>query len=444
MPRPADELRKTETAADIEARRLAGLEKRRQRAEIKDKLRKDTVVHKVPEDAKTCPKCGGTCDRAIGEGKSTTTVEYVPGHFVLRKHLQETLGCQCGRHIVTAPPPPRPLDKSLYGAGFIAYVITMKCADSMPLYRLSKQFQRMGVPIVRSSLTDLFHRAADKLAPLYERLLQIIARAEIVQADETPLVMQRPNRKGYVWTFLTDNLIAYRFSGSRSGDTPSAVLGGSHGTLVVDAYSGYNAVTLPTGRDRGGCNAHARRGFFDALRTAPIEARHAMDLILEIYRVEHEATARRIVRTPEHLALRQTRSRAAMNTLHAWLLEEQPKHLPKGPLGEAIRYALNQWTELTRFLDDVRIPVDNNRAESALRIIALGRKNFLFVGDEEMGENLAGLYSLVATCEANSVDPIAYLTDVLMRLDDHPNSQLDDLLPHRWQPPPVSSAAASP
>lgn len=438
MPRPSDELRAKESDEDAESRRLAAVERRREHAALKEKLRKERVVIKIPEAEKACPKCGGTCDRPVGGGKSTTTIEYVPGYFVQRENVQEKLACRCGEHIATAPPPPRALDKCLYGPSFIAYVITMKCGDSLPLYRLAKQFLRMGVPIVRSTLNDLFHRAADKLKPLYKRLLEIIAYSEIVQADETPLLMQRPNRKGYIWTFLTDEpspLIAYRFAASRSGETPSDVLGGTRGTLVVDAYSGYNAVTQPDGRDRGGCLAHVRRNFFDVLGKAPVEARRAMDLVLEVYRVEHEATARRIVRTPEHLALRQSKSRAAMEAFHDWLVAEQPRHLPKGPLGEAIRYALNQWSSLTRFLDDARIPVDNNRAESALRIVALGRKNFLFVGDEDTGENLAGLYSLVATCEANQVDPIAYLQDVLMRLDDHPNHQLDDLLPHRWRPP---------
>lgn len=440
MPRPSDELRATESEEEAEARRLAAAQKRREHAAIKDQLRKERVVIPVPPTSTACPKCGGTCDRPVGNGKSTTTIEYIPGYFVQREIIQEKRACRCGEHIVTAPPLPRPLDKSLYGPGFIAYIITMKCGDSLPLYRLAKQFLRMGIPIVRSTLNDLFHRAADKLKPLYSRLLEIIAYSEIVQADETPMLMQRLNRKGYLWTFLTehpDPLIAYRFAGSRSGETPSQVLGGTRGELVVDAYSGYNAVTQPDGRERDGCLAHVRRYFFDAMSTAPAEARRAMDLILAVYRVEHEALARRIVRSAEHLALRQSRSRAAMEEFHEWLLAEQPKHLPKGPLGEAIRYAINQWSALTRFLDDARIPVDNNRAESALRVIALGRKNFLFVGDEDTGENLAGLYSLVATCEANRVDPITYLQDVLMRIDDHPIHRLDDLLPHRWRPPPA-------
>ena len=351
----------------------------------------------------------------------------------------EKLACSCGKHIATAPAAPRPLDKSLYGAGFIAHVVTMKCADSIPLYRLAKQYSRVGIPIVRSTLNDLFHGAARKLEPLWERLMEIIAAADIVQADETPMVMQRPNKRGFVWTFLTDDLIGYRFSASRSGQTAADVLGGTTGTLVVDAYTGYNAVTQPEGRERAGCLAHVRRGFFEALSSAPVEAQQALDLILEVYRVEHEAKASGIVRTVEHLALRQSRAREAMDRFHAWLLAEQPQHTPKSPLGEAIRYAINQWAAVTRFLGDVRIPVDNNRAEGALRVVALGRKNFLFVGDEDTGANLAGLYSLVATCQANQVDPIAYLQDVLLCVDTHPAARIDELLPHRWKPPENTS-----
>jgi len=163
--------------------------------------------------------------------------------------------------------------------------------------------------------------------------------------------------------------------------------------------------------------------------------RQALELILQVYRVEHQALAKKAVRTAEHLHLRQTLGRAAMEQFHQWLLEQQGLHPPKSSLGEAIRYALNQWPALTRFLDDVGVPVDNNASERALRVVALGRKNFLFVGHKEAGERLAGLYSLVATCEANGVDPVAYLTDVLLRVESHPASRIDELLPHLWTPP---------
>ncbi len=145
---------------------------------------------------------------------------------------------------------------------------------------------------------------------------------------------------------------------------------------------------------------------------------------------------REILGTDAHRELRQQKSKPAMEAFRGWLDAEQPKHLPKGPMGEAIAYALNQWHTLTPFLDDPRLPPDNNASENALRVAALGRKNFLFVGHDKAGENLAGLYSLVATAEANGRNPAAYLADVLVRLQTHPASRLDELLPHRWKPPP--------
>ena len=178
---------------------------------------------------------------------------------------------------------------------------------------------------------------------------------------------------------------------------------------------------------------HARRRLFEALEYAP-EARTALELIRDVYVVEHDAKAEGIARTDKHTALRRARSRPIMDRLHTWLRERRDKYAPKSPMATAVRYALNNWTELTRFLEDARLPPDNNRSESALRIVALGWKNFLFVGHEEGGESLAGLYSLVSTCEANGVEPISYLTDVLGRVRSHPDKALDELLPHKWQP----------
>jgi transposase len=145
-----------------------------------------------------------------------------------------------------------------------------------------------------------------------------------------------------------------------------------------------------------------------------------------------------VLGTPEHLEMRQTKSRDVMEAFKAWLEAEQPRHLPKSPMGEAIGYALGQWKELTLFLTDPHLPIDNNASERALRVCALGRKNFLFVGNDQPGENLAGLYSLIATCEANGVNPVDYLADVLIRVQTHPASRIDELLPQNWTPPRAS------
>jgi transposase len=220
------------------------------------------------------------------------------------------------------------------------------------------------------------------------------------------------------------------------------VLGGTTGALVIDGYTGYNTVISVDGRMRIGCHAHVRRYFFDALATAPTEGRKALDFILGLYRVEHDALAEGILGSAEHLERRKARAGPVREAFKAWLEAQRPLHPPKSPLGQAITYTINQWPHLGHFLNDVRIPLDNNESEAALRRVAMGRKNFLFVGNDQAGENLAGLYSLVATCEANGVNPIEYLEDVLMRVSTQPKNKIDELLPHRWRGPPGAVAIA--
>ena len=180
------------------------------------------------------------------------------------------------------------------------------------------------------------------------------------------------------------------------------------------------------------CHAHLRRYFHDALKTAPV-AQEAIDLILELYCVEYEAQERGFAKQPAHLVLRKAKSAPIRAKLKTWLDEQQPKHRPKSPIGVAIRYALNHWDDFGRFLDDARINIDNNASERSLRRVALGRKNFLFVGDVDAGTNIAGLYTLIATCEARGINPFEYLADVIPRVDeDLPDKELDALLPGAW------------
>lgn len=284
--------------------------------------------------------------------------------------------------------------------------------------------------------------------PLYERLLKLVSEKEIVLADETTQRVQakEKTRTAWLWSFIGRDevdreLIAYVFANSRSGDTPVKVLGETEGKLVADAYIGYNKVITPGHRERAGCLAHVRRRFFDAQSAAPVAAVRAMDFILDVYREERAALDADLLGTTEHLEMRQTKSKSIMDAFHAWLLAEQERHPPRGAMGEAINYALGQWDELTLFLTDPHVPIDNNASERALRVAALGRKNFLFVGSDHAGENLAGLYSLIATCEVNSVNPVAYLADVLLRVQTHPVSQVDELPPHRWKPPETQPSA---
>lgn len=433
MPAMADELRRSGVKTDPEQAKA----KRRANAESKKSLPEEAVKHAVPEERRVCPACSSRDLKPLGAGKITDEIEWVPGHFLRRKHTQEVLACSCGEGIVTADPPPRVFDKAAYGPAFLAHLCVSKCADSIPFYRLAKQFHREGVPISRSTMIDLFHRSASLLEPLYRRVLELIGREEIVRADETVIRVQQleKTRRAWIWTFVGEKLVGYKYSASRSGETPSQVLGSTRGSLVVDGYSGYNQVTTPERRERVGCWAHARRHFFDGQAHDPAVADKMLRMIRLLYRVEHRAMRQQILGTEEHLQLRARWSAAITRWIRAFLDEQRGVQLPKGGLGEALGYLHNNWTELTRFLEDARLPLDNNVSERALRVVALGRKNFLFVGHDQGGENLAGIYSLVASCELNDVNPLAYLADVLMRIQHHPAAALDDLLPHRWKPP---------
>jgi transposase len=432
MPSVSQELRrkKPDDKQDGKAKRRANKTLRGSQ-----KLDTEEHEHRVPDAQRRCPNCPGVTLEPLGEPETAVEYEYVPARFKRRVHRREKLCCpKCKSHVVTAPAPLKAFDKSRYGAGFISHLVVTKCADAVPLYRQAKQLVRIGVPVARSTMTDLFHRAAAALRPLVERMLQIIAQATHVQGDETSFRVQEPVkcRRGFIWTFIGAGLIAYRFSADRSGETPQQVLGGTQGKLLVDGYTGYNHVCEVDGRERAGCLAHCRRKFFEALPTAPVEARHAMDQIVEVYAVEHEAQERDLVGTDEHRLLRQTKSKPVMDALHVWLLEQQPLHLPKSPIAVAIGYAINQWKPLTRFLDDPQLPVDNNESERRLRLVAMGRRNYLFAGDDEGAENLAILMSLVVTCEAHDINPEEYLADVLLRIQVHPQARIDDLLPPVW------------
>jgi len=441
MPTVAAELREEVVGEESKAERdEAAKKKRRERAARKaEQCPTCEIHHDVPTEERRCPACGSEDLKALGKGRTTEVYEYLPARFERQVHVQEVLACACGQCVVTAPAPAKVVDKGGYGPGLLAHVVTSKCADAMPLHRLAQRIERGGVPMSRSTLTDLFHLSASVLLPLSSHLLQCIASAEVVWADETPLRVLdvKKTRLGYLWTFLTQNpkgqwLIGYRFSMGRAGKTPKDVLGGTTGALVVDGYTGYNAVTLPDGRTRVGCWSHVRRRFFDALATAP-EAREAMDFILALYRVEAQASEANVVRTAAHRELRRLHSAPLLARLRVWLEDQAPRHPPKGPQGGAISYALKQWDALSRFVSDERLPLDNNRSEGALRKAALGRKTFLFVGHEAAGENLAGLYALVATCEVNDINPEEYLADVLLRVQSHPQSRIGELLPHEWK-----------
>ena len=246
-----------------------------------------------------------------------------------------------------------------------------------------------------------------------------------------------------MWGLFSKKAIAYFFDESRGGDVAKRLLAGTQGFLVIDGYAGYNGVVdedKSLARIRVACWAHTRRGFFKALSSEP-DAREALEKIVELYLIEHRAAERELLGTEAHYMLRQTESRKVLDAFEKWLDERSGMYPPKSPMGKAINYAINHRTELRRFLDDAKLPLDNNFAERALRIFAIGRKNFLFAGHNDGAQNLAILQSIVSTCRLHGVNPYEYLKDVLVRIQRHPASRIDELMPWNWVPPDVPAQA---
>ena len=370
-------------------------------------------------------------------------IEYVPAQFMRVKHVRSQKRCNVCAKIITAPAPVRVGEGLVFGPRFHAHAVVTKCADSIPFYRLAKRFQRDGMPIQRSTLNRLFHRSAEILSPISRRIMEKVVNSEHVNADETPLMVQAPEKchRGYMWVFMSNRLIGYEFSPGRGGETPERLLKCTKGSLQVDYYSGYNPVCAPESRERVGCMAHVRREFFRALSYAPHDAQEALEQILKLYDVEYEAAVKGVLYQAEHQTLRRLQSKPLLESMIKWVSAKKGCYPPQSPMGSALGYASKVLPSLNAAMEDARIRLDNNIAENALRTVALGRKNYLFVGDNESGRNLATLQTIVSTCIANDVNPEAYMADVLLRLDSTPSSKIDELLPMNWKPAAQNTTA---
>ena len=440
----------TDSAATEEEKKTRRRKRARAKSEpkrkAKRKLKKNLpVIHdKVEVTADQIPEGYALEDfREVGADASSNIVrrvDHVREHLVVVEYSLQTIASMDNQHIVTAPAPPAVIEGGHYGPGVYADVVVNKTVDSLPLYRIERRHERSGFPISRSTLCSLFHRTANIFEPVYNRLLELAKNDPYVSADETRLPVQKPVKckDEWIWTMVTTQVVAYYFSETRGAVTPKALLNGTSGFLQIDGYSAYNAVCKKDetqGRTRVGCMSHARRGFFKALKHHD-KAKEMLDWILELYLVEYAAAERDLLGTPEHLLMRQVESVRILDKMKKWLDENKPLHTPKSRMGKAIGYASNQWKSLCEFTKDPKLRLDNNISENALRIIALGRKNYLFAGHEEGGQNLAILQTIVATCKLHNVNPYDYIKDVIIKIQLPETKDVEPLLPWNWAKPP--------
>jgi len=395
--------------------------------------------HTLPPEAQVCAKCGGALHH-IGEEVSEQ-VDYRPASLFIREHARQKYACtQCQESVVLAPMPQQPIEKGLPGAGLIAHVIVNRFDDHLPWHRQEHIFERYGLMISRSTQINWAAFAADLIAPIVKKMTDEILQSFAIHTDDTTVrvldeAYKKATRTGRLWAYLGDDAHPYTvfdYSPTRERKWPEAFLGDWRGYLQADAYTGYDAMFALDGMKEVACWAHARRKFIHAQDSDARRAAVALTYIKRLYKVEREATDRGLD-PDERLALRLEKARPDLEALHAWLLHQVGVVVPKSPLGEAIGYALDQWTALTRYLDDGRLDIDNNAAERALRRVAVGRKNWLFVGSDHGGRCAAIFYSLIETCRRHDVEPFAYLRDILERVSTDRASDIAALLPPNWK-----------
>ena len=414
--------------------------KRPSRRSLPEHLPREVKTHR-PE-ASCCPGCGGTL-REFGEDVSEV-LEHVPESFRVIRHVRPKFSCKRCETVVEAPAPSRPIPGSYAGPGLLAHVVVAKYCDHVPLNRQSDIYAREGVDLDRSTLAGWVGASAALLAPLVEAVRSHVLSSTRLHADDTPVPVLAPGngrtKTGRLWTYVRDGRPAadcippavwFAFSPDRRGEHPQGHLKSFRGTLQADAYAGFHPLYEGGRIVEAACWAHTRRKFHDLFAaTQSPTAAEAIRRVGELYAVEKQVRGS----PPEiRLAVRQARSRPIMDELRRWLDQTLETLSTKSDMAGAIRYALARWVALTRYLDDGTVEIDNNAAERALRVVALGRKNYLFAGSNRGGERAAAIYSLLGTAKLNGINPEHYLRHVLTHIAEHPIHRITELLP--WNLP---------
>jgi transposase len=392
-------------------------------------------------DDKACPECGN--ERCRIGAEISEQLEYFPASFKVLRHIRHKYACSKCDHdgynpnIEAAKKPRQPIDHGLPGPSLLAYVVTSKLGDHLPLYRLERIFERQRVHIARSTMCAWMRCAGELVKPLVELMTERVRKSRVIHTDDTPVPIQSPGakqcRKGRIWCYLGDEgnpYTVYDYTPSRSRDGPAKWLAGYEGYLQADAYGGYDGIFHSQNVTEVACWAHARRKFYDAQDSDEERTTQMLALVVKLYAVEREA---KDADEAARLTLRQERSVPVLARIKAWLDTEGKAVAPRSPMAAAIIYAQNQWTALTTYTTQGFLAIDNNASERALKRVALGRKNWLFAGNDQAAETHARLWSLIASCERHSLDPQRYLTSVLAKIGTTPPDELGQFLPDIWK-----------
>ena len=392
-------------------------------------------LYELPADQRTCPTCSGTLEPMGEQAEESEEISVVQRRFVVVERRRQKYRCRCNAAVVTAPAPPKLIPGGRYAPEFAAEVAVSKYLDHLPLERQSRIMGRQGLEVTSQTLWDQVDALARVLGPSYEALHPHVLAAPVVHADETHwrLMTRQGSSRWWVWSVANREAVFYRLCGTRSQKAARRILTGYQGVVMCDGYTAYQTLARAgPGFTLAHCWAHVRRKFVEAEPNYPAECEPMLAWIGALFAVEREVPFGPVAESPEVLELRRRlrdeRSRPLLAQIYDRATERKGQVLPRSGLGRALHYLLAHWPGLTRFLDDPRIPLDNNLAERELRGVVLGRKNHYGSRSKRGTEVAAVLYSLLETAKLAGVDPYQYLLRATWAALDRPGTVL---LPHQ-------------
>ncbi|WP_437671552.1 IS66 family transposase [Sorangium sp. So ce131] len=370
----------------------------------------------------------------IGEEVSET-LEWRPASFVRLQIVRPKFATKGEPEagVVIADVADSPIPRSLAGPGLLAHVLVSKYGDHLPLHRQEKIYERQGVHLSRSTLCGWVGSCAEVLDCVVDAMAEDALNAHCIAIDATGVLVQAKDkcRRGHFWVLVADHdHVLFRFTPRHNQDGPKAFLRGYKGYVQADASSVYEELFRTEQATEVGCWAHCRRRFFEAMSSDRERAMTALGFIHQLFAIDKATKELPPSRRTEQ---RRSSAQPVLDAFRSWLDSEQLLVLPRSPIAGAIGYARNQWTALTRFLEDGRLRLDNNRSELELRREAVGRKNWLFVGSDDGAEWNATIVSLIASCALHQLDPWVYLRDVLILLPSWPRDRVIELAPKSWK-----------
>jgi transposase len=399
------------------------------RMKLPESLRREEIIIEPGEDITGCKKMG----EAI-----TEILEYQPGELFVKKYIRNKYAKQNNEGVLIGELPCRPIEKAMAGEGLLAQIVIDKYVDHLPLYRQMQRFERSGVKLSYSTLTDWVSGTCQLITPLFNALKAEVLQSNYLHADETPIGVMDKDKKGathrgYYWVYQSsiNKVVFFDYQEGRGREGPANILQNFKGYLQTDGYNVYDVFDRRENITQIHCMAHARRMFNDALDNNRAVAEHAMQEIQKLYAIERSCKEQNLS-FDEIKTVRQEQAVPILGSLGKWMKEQYIHAIPKSSIGKALGYSIERWEKLSLYTENGMLNIDNNPVENSIRPVALGRKNYLFAGSHEAAKRSGMLYSLLGTCKMHGIEPYSWLKDILQRIPHHPINKIHELLPHRW------------